>query len=84
MQFLITHIEFDFSTTTTPEGHLLFLDDPDTDYDTQQEVIQETKGIIWEADDKDDLIKKITCTIGWCIYDIDYRVLSETNATCLR
>ena len=61
MQFQVTYIDFDFSTTTTPEGHLLFLDDPtwgDIDYDTQQEVIEETKGTIWEADDKDDLIKK--------------------------
>ena len=82
MQFQVTYIDFDFSTTTTPEGDLLFLDDPtwgDIDYDTQQEVIEETKVTIWEADGKDDLIKKIADSIGWCINDIDYHVVEEEN-----
>ena len=77
MQFQVTYIDFDFSTTTTPEGDLLFLDPDwgDVDYDTQQEVIEETKGTIWEADDKDDLIKKIAESIGgWRINDIDCQV----------
>lgn len=65
MQFQVTEIEFDF----------------DDDYDEgwegdpipQQQIIEDTLGQIWEADDEDDLIEEITCATGWCIKSIDYR-----------
>ena len=67
MQFQVTYIEFDFSSDDPTWG--------DVDYDTQQEVIEETKGTIWEADDEDDLKEEITCATGWCINSIDYRIV---------
>ena len=67
MNYTVTQIEFDF----------------DDDYDEgwagdpipQQEIIDETIGQIWEADDEDDLIEEITCATGWCIKSIDYRII---------
>jgi len=38
----------------------------------QQEIVDETIGTIWEADDEDDLIEEITTATGWCIKSIDY------------
>ena len=67
MQFQVTYIDFDFSSDDDTWG--------DVDYDTQQEVIEETKGTIWEADDEDDLKEEITCAIGWNINSIDYRIV---------
>jgi len=67
MQFQITEIEFDFD------------DDYDEGWENdpipQQEIIDETIGQIWEADDEDDLIEEITCATGWCINSIDYRII---------
>jgi len=60
MQFQITDIEFDF---TDDFSHVENID---------QDVIDEVKGTIWEADDEDDLIEEITCASGWCIKSIDY------------
>lgn len=67
MQFQVTEIEFDF----------------DDDYDEgwkgdpilQQQIIDETIGQIWEADDEEDLVEEITCTTGWCIKSIDCRII---------
>ena len=67
MQFQVTYIDFDFSSDDDTWG--------DVDYDTQHEVIEETKGTIWEADDEDDLKEEITCAIGWNINSIDYRIV---------
>ena len=60
MQFQITDIEFDF---TDDFSHVENID---------QDVIDEVKATIWEADDEDDLIEEITCASGWCIKSIDY------------
>ena len=65
MQFQVTYIDFDFSSDDDTWG--------DVDYDTQQEVIEETKGTIWEANDEEDLVDEITTATGWCINSIDYR-----------
>ena len=67
MQFQVTEIEFDF----------------DDDYEEgwkdvpipKQEIIDETIGQIWEADDEDDLVEEITNATGWCIKFIDYRIV---------
>ena len=66
MQFQVTEIEFDFTDD---------LDDEALDVETQDEIYDETIGQIWEADDEDDLIEEITCTTGWCIKSIDYRII---------
>ena len=59
MQFQITQIEFDFTDSFDVENY-------------DQDVIDEVKATIWEANDEDDLIEEITCATGWCINSIDY------------
>ena len=62
MQFQVTEIFFDF-------------DDDDFTLEEYNEIVQETIGQIWEADDEDDLIEEITSASGWCIKSIDYRII---------
>jgi len=64
MQFQVTEIEFDFET-----------DDDDFPEHQFSNITDETIGMIWEADDEDDLIEEITCATGWCIKSIDYRII---------
>ena len=63
MQFQVTEVEFDFES------------DDEYVWNTgeQQQIIDETIGQIWEADDEEDLVEEITCATGWCIKYIDYR-----------
>ena len=65
MLFQVTDIEFDFDD----DYDEAWKDDPIP----QQQIIDETIGQIWEADDEDDLVEEITCATGWCIKSIDYR-----------
>ena len=67
MQFQVTAIEFDFDD----DYEEAWEDEPIP----QQEIIDETIGTFWEADDGDDLIDEITCATGWCIKSIDYRII---------
>ena len=60
MQFQVTQIEFDFDDSFDVENY-------------DQDVIDEVKATIWDADDEDDLIEEITCAAGWCIKSIDFR-----------
>lgn len=60
MQFQVTEIEFDF-------------DDEDLHSEEKSDIINDTVGQIWEADDEEDLVEEITCATGWCIKSIDYR-----------
>lgn len=62
MKFQVTEIEFDFDD-----------DFPESFEDEKYDIIAETIGQIWEADDEDDLVEEITCATGWCIKSIDYR-----------
>ena len=64
MQFQVTEIEFDF-------------DDEDLTDDERDDIIGDTVGHIWEADDEDDLVEEITCATGWCIKSIDYRYILQ-------
>jgi len=61
MQFQVIDIEFDF--------------DEDDDFPEHQfsNITDENIGMIWEADDEDDLIEEITAATGFCIKSIDYR-----------
>ena len=65
MQFQVTNIEFDFDDATPGFEQEAF--------EEEQELVQQTIGQIWEADDEDDLVEEITCATGWCIKSIDYR-----------
>jgi len=61
MQFQVTAIEYDFTGA----------EDEITDAE-MNDIIEDTVGHIWEADDEDDLIEEITSWTGWCIKSIDY------------
>ena len=56
MKFLITHVDFDV----------------DNDDLTSEELALDYVGEVWEADDEDDLIDKITNDAEYCIKSIDY------------
>ena len=58
MKFLVTEIEFDF-------------DEEWISKDERIEVTQDALGI-WEVDDEDELVDKISDETGWCIRSIDY------------
>jgi len=60
MQFQVIDIEFDF-------------DGEDLHPEEMQDIIDDTVGQIWEADDEEDLVEEITTAIGWCIKSLDYR-----------
>ena len=63
MKLLVTQIEFDFN------------DDYDDDYsltlDEQKSITNDNLGI-WEVDNEDELVDKISDNSGWCIKKIDY------------
>ena len=63
MKLLVTKIEFDFN------------DDYDEDYsltlDEQNSITNDNLGI-WEVDNEDELVDKISDNSGWCIKSIDY------------
>ena len=69
MKFLVTDIEFDFEDSF---GEL--------SYDEQIEIRDQHLGV-WEADNEDDLIEKITRASGWCIKSCIYRELTNDSAT---
>ena len=64
MKLLVTQIEFDFN------------DDYDGDYslslDEQNSITNDNLGI-WEVDNEDELVDKISDNSGWCIKSIDYQ-----------
>ena len=70
MQFQVTEIEFDFEDDweNLPPNQLT--------KEQKEEIINETIGQIWEADDEDDLIEEISTAYGgWSIKSIDYRIV---------
>lgn len=58
MKLLVTEIEFDF-------------DEEWISKDERIEVTQDALGI-WEVDDEDELVDKISDETGWCIRSINY------------
>ena len=60
MKLLVTEDEFDFD-----DGFI-----PLTKYE-EDNIIEQAIGI-WEVDDEDELVDKISDTLGWCIKSIDY------------
>ena len=63
MKLLVTQIEFDFNDD---------YDDYSLSLDEQNAITNDNLGI-WEVDDEDELVDKITDNSGWCIKSIDYR-----------
>ena len=72
MKFQVTEIDFDFTGCLETWGSY------ELPVEHQKEIIDETIGQIWDADDEDDLVEEITAATGWMINSIDYRhVLSS-------
>ena len=63
MKFLVTQIEFDFDDESC--GYI-----PLTKYE-EHNIIEQAIGV-WEVDDEDELVDKISDTLGWCIKKIEY------------
>ena len=66
MKYQITEIEFDCSLD---EDDWTFSDQLNTEEHLNSTYI----GTIWDANDEDDLIEKISCASGWCINFVNYR-----------
>ena len=62
MQFQVTAIEYDF---TGAEDEIADAE--------MNDIIDDTVGHIWDADDEDDLIEEITSWTGWRIKSINFR-----------
>ena len=63
MKLLVTQIEFDFNDSLSDEYSLSL--------DEQNAITNDNIGI-WEVDNEDELVDKISDTLGWCIKKIDY------------
>ena len=64
MKLLVTKIEFDFDDNDFVEWEGLSLDE-------QISITNDNLGI-WEVDNEDELVDKISDKSGWCIKSIDY------------
>jgi len=64
MKLLVTKIEFDFDDNDFVEWEGLSLDE-------QIAITNDNLGI-WEVDNEDELVDKISDNSGWCIRHIDY------------
>ena len=62
MKLLVTQIEFDFEDD---------YDDYSLSLDEQNAITNDNLGI-WEVDNEDELVDKISDNSGWCIKSIDY------------
>ena len=62
MKLLVTQIEFDFNDD---------YDDYSLSLDEQNSITNDNLGI-WEVDNEDELVDKISDNSGWCIKKIDY------------
>ena len=65
MKLLVTKIEFDFNDEDFLEWQGLTLDE-------QISITNDNLGI-WEVDNEDELVDKISDNSGWCIKSIDYQ-----------
>jgi len=65
MKLLVTQIEFDFDDWYPRNW------DFSLTLDEQNAITNDNLGI-WEVDDEDELVDKITDNAGWCIKSIDY------------
>ena len=70
MKLLVTQIEFDVAQENCEEfGSITGA----IEYEKQQQLELQNSAIgIWEDDNEDELVDKITDTLGYCIRSIDY------------
>lgn len=64
MNFRINQIEFDFTDDLSEEA---------LDLESQNEIYDEVLNTIWEVDDEEELVDKISDKTGWCVLSIDYQ-----------
>ena len=64
MKLLVTQIEFDLDDGNDDVSYKLTFD--------EEIALQDTALGIWEVDNEDELVDKISDTVGWCIKKIDY------------
>jgi len=64
MKLLVTEIEFDYDDGNNMESYPISYD--------EQVANRDTALGIWEVDDEDELVDKISDVTGWCIRSIDY------------
>ena len=65
MTLLVTQIEFDLDDDNDDDSYKLTFD--------EEIALQDTALGIWEVDNEDELVDKISDTVGWCIKSIDYQ-----------
>ena len=63
MKLLVTAISLDFETDND-----FYIVKPEEQIEIEQDVLG-----IWEVESEDDLVDKISDTIGWCVNWIDYQ-----------
>ena len=70
MKLLVTQIEFDVEAEDCEQfGSITGA----IEYEKQQQLELQTAAIgIWEVDNEDELVDKISDNAGWCIKSIDY------------
>ena len=70
MKLLVTQIEFDVAQEDCEEfGSITGA----IEYEKQQQLELQNSAIgIWEVDNEDELVDKISDTLGYCIRSIDY------------
>ena len=70
MKLLVTQIEFDVAQENCEEfGSITGA----IEYEKQQQLELQTNAIgIWEVDNEDELVDKISNKLGYCIRSIDY------------
>ena len=71
MKFNVTQVEFDFDDGFMPLSKY------------EEDNIIEKAINIWEVDSEDELVDKISDTLGWCIKNIDYEVQPKWTNTKL-
>ena len=71
MKLLVTQIEFDVAQENCEEfGSITGA----IEYERKQQLELQTAAIgIWEVDNEDELVDKISDKSGWCIKSIDYQ-----------
>ena len=67
MKFQVTEIDFDFTGCLETWGSY------ELPVKEQKEFIDQALNTIWDVDDEDDLVEKVTASTGWMINSIDYR-----------
>lgn len=75
MKFNVTKIKFDFDEADEWDW------DSQLTYSEEQSQITHDNLGVWEADNEDDLIEKITRASGWCIKSCIYRGLTNDSTT---